>query len=1055
MISLYFIKRPIFAIVLSIGIMLAGLAGLMSMAVGRYPDIVPTTVNIRATYPGASAETVETSITQVLEQQLNGIDGLLYFSSSSTSDGQSQITATFVKGTDPDTAQVQVQNKIQRAMSRLPTQVQRQGVTVNKSQTDFLVIVAITDKTGKSTQADISDYLVSNFQDPLSRIEGVGATNIFGSSYAMRIWLDPNRLAAARLMPSDIRQAIERNNAVVSAGQLGEGPSSAQQQLNATVTLRGRLENVEQFQNIIVKSNRDGALVRLSDVARVELGNESYGVASRLNGFPSSGIALQLAPGADALKTAVAVKAKAEELARHMPAGYEVSYPRDVTPLIKVSIKEVVKTMAEAILLVVLVMYIFLQSWRATIIPALAVPVVMLGTFGVLSVLGFSINIMTLFGMILSIGLLVDDAIVVVENVERLMEEEKLSPRDATIKSMQEIGGALIGVATVLSAVLLPMAFFGGTTGIIYQQFSITIITSMLLSVLVALILSPALCSILLKPNHGPTHRWAGKFNQWFARLTDRYLGRVSQVINRRNAFLLGYGVVVLIIWATFVRLPTGFLPADDQGQVLVNYTLPPGATMNRTAEVSREVETYFMTKEKALVEHYFDTTGNSLSGNAQNAGQGYANLTPWDDRTGKDQSSDAIVKRASKAMAQIRDARVIVTNPPAIRGFGRSNGFSFELLNTNSLSRADFLAQRDALIEAATKDPLLKSVRSGTLEDTAQLRVDIDEAKIAALGIGINDVYDTLSASWGASYVNDFIDRGRVKRVYVQADAQFRSLPEDLDSWQVRTQDGTAMVPFAAFATTRWIKGPATLSRFNGVSSYQIQGEAGDGASSGEAMERMAALQAQTAPATSFAWSGLSYEEQLSRGRAPKLYAISALVVFLCLAALYESWSIPLAVLLVIPLGIVGAVLAVMARGLNNDIYFQVGLLTTMGLAAKNAILIVEFAEAAWQRGDSIRAAAINAARIRFRPILMTSIAFIAGVLPLAFATGAGAQSRIAIGTAVAGGMLTATVLAIYYIPMFFDMVVTIAERINAKWHGSTTHSHSATPVEQQEQQA
>ncbi|WP_221792994.1 efflux RND transporter permease subunit [Aquisediminimonas sediminicola] len=1053
MISLYFIKRPIFALVLSIGIMLAGLAGLMSMAVGRYPDIVPTTVNIRATYPGASAETVETSITQVLEQQLNGIDGLLYFSSSSTSDGQSQITATFVKGTDPDTAQVQVQNKIQRAMSRLPTQVQRQGVTVNKSQTDFLVIVSIADKTGKSTQADISDYLVSNFQDPLSRIEGVGATNIFGSSYAMRIWLDPNRLAAARLMPSDIRQAIERNNAVVSAGQLGEGPSPAHQQLNATVTLRGRLENVEQFQNIIVKSNRDGALVRLSDVARVELGNENYGVASRLNGYPSSGIALQLAPGADALKTAVAVKAKAEALARHMPAGYEISYPRDVTPLIKVSIKEVVKTMAEAILLVVLVMYLFLQSWRATIIPALAVPVVMLGTFGVLSVLGFSINIMTLFGMILSIGLLVDDAIVVVENVERLMDEEKLSPRDATIKSMQEIGGALVGVATVLSAVLLPMAFFGGTTGIIYQQFSITIITSMLLSVVVALILSPALCSMLLKPNHGATHRWADRFNQWFARLTERYLGRVSQVINRRNAFLLGYGAVVLIIWATFVRLPTGFLPADDQGQVLVNYTLPPGATMNRTAEVSREVETYFMTKEKALVEHYFDTTGNSLSGNAQNAGQAYANLTPWDDRPGKDQSSDAIVKRASKAMAKIRDARVIVTNPPAIRGFGRSNGFSFELLNTNGLSRADFLAQRDALIEAATKDPQLKSVRAGTLEDTAQLRVDIDEAKIAALGIGINDVYDTLSASWGASYVNDFIDRGRVKRVYVQADAQFRSLPEDLDSWQVRTQDGTAMVPFSAFATTRWIKGPATLSRFNGVSSYQIQGEAGEGASSGEAMDRMAELQAKTAPATSFAWSGLSYEEQLSHGRAPKLYAISALVVFLCLAALYESWSIPLAVLLVIPLGIVGAVLAVMARGLNNDIYFQVGLLTTMGLAAKNAILIVEFAEAAWQRGDSIRTAAINAARIRFRPILMTSIAFIAGVLPLAFATGAGAQSRIAIGTAVAGGMLTATVLAIYYIPMFFDMVVTIAERVNAKWQGNT--SPPAPPIAAQEQQA
>ena len=1027
MLSRYFIERPIFAWVIAIGIMLAGLGAMFSLPIAQYPDIAPPGVGISATYPGASADTVETAVTQVIEQQLTGIDGLMYFSSSSSATGRSQITVTFQKGTDPDTAQVQVQNRVQQALSRLPNPVQQQGLTVTKQQTDFLMLVGLYDESDLATQADISDYLVNNFQDPIARIEGIGATQIFGSQYAMRVWLDPYKLAAVKLMPSDVQSAISAQNVEVSAGQIGADPAPAGQQINATVTARSRLETPEQFRNIVVKTQRDGSIVHLSDVARVELGNESYTTAARLNGHPASGMALQLAPGADALKTAELVKARVEQLSQNLPHGYKLVYPRDTTPFIKLSVNEVIKTLIEAVLLVVVVMFVFLQSWRATLIPTIAVPVVLLGTFGVLALFGYSINTLTLFGMVLSIGLLVDDAIVVVENVERIMEEEGLSPRDATIKSMEEIGSALVGIGLVLSAVLLPMAFFGGSTGVIYRQFSITIVSSMLLSVVVALILSPALCATLLKPVHDErrNHGWAGKFNRGFDRLTNGYIRRTEQMLGRRKLFWVGYVVILGILALLFVRLPSSFLPVEDQGQVMVQMTLPAGAKSSRTTETAAQVQNYFLNDEKDNVAFAFIMTGFSFQGQGENVAQGFINLAPWEDRKGAVNSAGGIAERANKQLSAIRDARVLAMTPPAIRGLGQSNGFTFELLNTGGLSRDRFLELRNQLIAAAAKDPLLAGVRAAALEDTPQLKIDVDSEKLAVLGLSQSDVDSVLSAAWGSRYINDFVDRGRVKRVFMQADAPYRALPTDLDNWMVRSASTGEMVPFSAFATTRWTMGPSTLARFNGQSSYELQGQAAAGASSGEAMDRIVELQQQLPAGTSYAWSGLSYQEQLSGGQAPLLYGLSVLVVFLCLAALYESWSIPIAVLLVVPLGLVGAVIAVWARGLENNIFFQVGLLTTMGLAAKNAILIVEFAELAHRQGKDPLSAAIEAARLRFRPILMTSLAFIAGVIPLAIATGAGAQSRVAIGTAVVGGMLTATLLAIFYVPLFF---VTIA---------------------------
>lgn len=1032
MLSRYFIERPIFAWVIAIGIMLAGLGAMFSLPIAQYPDIAPPSVNISANYPGASADTVETSVTQVIEQQLTGIDGLMYFSSTSTANGQSRITVTFTKGTDPDTAQVQVQNKVQQALSRLPNAVQQQGLSVTKSQTDFLMLVALYDSTNRSTQTDISDYLVNNFQDPISRIEGIGSVQIFGSQYAMRIWLDPYKLATVKLMPSDVENAIRAQNVEVSAGQIGADPAPAGQQLNATVRARARLETPEQFRNIIVKTQSDGSVVHLSDVARVELGNESYTSSAALDGHPGSGVALQLAPAADALKTAELVKAKVAELSASLPHGYKIAFPRDTTPFIRLSVEEVIQTLIEAVGLVVVVMFVFLQSWRATLIPAIAVPVVLLGTFGVLALFGYSINTLTLFGMVLSIGLLVDDAIVVVENVERVMYEEGLDARAATIKSMGEIGGALVGIALVLSAVLLPMAFFGGSTGVIYRQFSITIVSSMLLSVVVALILSPALCATLLKPSSEERRQqgWPGRFNRWFERVTSGYMRRLEKIMHRRALFWGVYLLILGVLALLFVRLPTSFLPVEDQGQVMVQITLPAGAKSSRTAQTIKSVRNYFQNDEAENVESIFIAQGFSFAGQGENTAMGFINLTPWEDRKGKVNSASEIAARATKQLAAIRDAKILAMTPPSIRGLGQSNGFTFELLNSGGLSRERFLALRNQLLAAAAQSPLLAGVRAATLEDTPQLKVDIDSEKLAVLGLAQSDVDDVLSSAWGSTYVNDFVDRGRVKRVFIQADAPYRALPTDIQNWQVRSTSTGEMVPFSAFATTRWEMGPATVARFNGQSSYEIQGQAAPGASSGEAMNEMIRLQQQLPEGTSYSWSGLSYQEQLSGGQAPLLYSLSVLVVFLCLAALYESWSVPLAVLFVIPLGLVGAVIAVWARGLENNIFFQVGLLTTMGLAAKNAILIVEFAELAYRQGKDTMNAAIEAAKLRFRPIIMTSLAFIAGVLPLALASGAGAQSRLAIGTAVAGGMLTGTVLAIFYVPLCFFTIMRIFTR-------------------------
>jgi multidrug efflux pump len=1034
-ISRVFIDRPVLAWVVAIVIMLAGIGALLTLPVEQYPDIAPTSVNIRASYPGASADTVEASVTQVIEQQLTGIDGLLYFASSSSAAGSANITATFRKGVDADIAQVQVQNCVQQALSRLPAAVQQQGLSVTKSSADFLILAAVYDQTDKASNIDVSDFLVSTLQDKIGRLDGVGDVNVFGAPYAMRIWLDPFKLAAVNLMPSDVTDAIRAQNAQVAAGQIGALPAPPDQMLTATVTSRSRLTSPEQFRAIVLKSSASGARVTLADVARVELGAENYSTVSRYNGHPASGIAVQLAPGGDALATAQRVRAAVADAARNFPAGYTYAFPLDSTAFIKLSINEVVKTLIEAIVLVVIVMFVFLQNWRATLIPTIAVPVVLLGTFGLLSLFGFSINTLTLFGLVLLIGLLVDDAIVVVENVERVMAANPgMSPREATIISMREIQTALIAIALVLSAVFLPMAFFGGSVGVIYKQFAITIVASMALSVVVALVLTPALTATLLKA-HGegdriPTTSWGTRarrfgdaFNTWFDRSAQRYHGQVARILARPSPWLIGYGVLIAALVLLFWRLPTSFLPNEDQGRAQITYTLPPGATQPRTIAAAEAITRYFRTTMSAGVDGIYTVIGQGQAGSGQNAGRGFVLLKPWDERTSAALSADALVKRATMEIGrQLRDVEFFALSPPAVRGLGQSTGFTMELLNSGGLDRATFKARRGALMAAAKNDPALTSVRLGSLEDSPTLQVTLDDEKLGALGIAPAAADATLTAAWGGSYVNDFIDRGRVKRVYVQGDAPYRSRPEDLAVWQVRGASG-AMAPFSAFARTGWGQAPASLSRFNGVTSYEFNGQAAEGKSSGDAMARIAAL-AAAQPGTSVAWSGLSYQERLSGGQAPLLYGLSLLVIFLCLAGLYESWSVPFAVMLVIPIGLLGATFGVTLRGLSNDVFFQVGLLTTMGLSAKNAILIIEFAEQAEKAGKSPVDAALEAAQLRLRPILMTSLAFIFGVLPLAISTGAGARSRVEIGTAVIGGMLTATALAIFFVPLFFVLV-------------------------------
>jgi len=1038
--SKLFIDRPIFAWVIAIIIMLAGIGAIISLPVAQYPDVAPTQINIRASYPGASAATLESSVTQILEQQLTGIDGMLYFQSSSTARGQVSISVILQKGVDPDIAQVQVQNAIQAAISRLPQQVQQQGVRVTKGAPDLLMIVSIYDTTDKSTNFDVSDWLTTNMQDELSRVPGVGDVNVFGSSYAMRIWLDPHKLQSFGLIPGDVITALQNQNTEIAAGEVGGLPQPEGQQLNATVTSQGRLQTPEQFRNVVVKSDPTGARVLLGDVARVEMGADNYSARIRANGHPGAGIGISLEPGANALRTATLVKQKVSEIAPRMPAGFRYAYANDTTDFIKLSIWEVVKTLLEAILLVVLVMFVFLQSWRATLIPFIAVPVVLLGTFGILYALGFSINTMTLFGLVLATGLLVDDAIVVVENVERLLEENpEMTPRDATVASMEQIQMALVAIALVLSAVFLPMVFFGGSTGVIYRQFSATIVSAMALSVFIALTLSPAIAANILRRKHATVEEtWLGrsapraahtielgrlKFNEGFDRFRDWFVQSVSRVVDRKWLFLAIYAGVVVLLMLLFFRLPTGFLPTEDQGAALVQFRLPAGATMTRTRQIQRQVEDYFLHgPDRNNIKTFFTVAGGGQGAAGQNTGQGFMNLADYDKRKGSKNSADAIVQRASSAFRGLRDAQVFALVPGAIRGLGQSTGFTMEMLNTGSMTREQFADARDRLLAEASANPQLTSVRLSELPDVASLKVNIDQQRVATLGLNPADVNNTLSAAWGGRYVNDFIDRGRVKRVYVQGDAPFRSKPSDIDQWFVRNTQG-GMVPFSSFAQTSWITTPTSSSRFLGYPSFEISGQGTPGVSSGQAMNIIESL-ASKVPGITVAWAGQSYQERLSAGQAPILYAVALIVVFLCLAALYESWSIPVAVLLVIPVGLLGSILFVTLRGLQNDVYLQVGLITTMGLSAKNAILMVEFAERAERQGQRVIDAAIEAARIRLRPILMTSFAFIFGVLPLALATGAGANSRMAIGTAVIGGMLTATILAIFYIPFFFVLV-------------------------------
>lgn len=1033
MFARFFIDRPVFAWVISIIIMLTGLASILSLPIAQYPSIAPPVISISTTYTGADAQTVENSVTQILEQQLTGLDGLLYFSSSSTSDGGASVSVTFEEGTDPDYAQVQVQNKVQQVNSRFPESVQDQGVTVKKSNSDFLLVTAVYDSTDQATAYDISDYIASNMEDALARIEGVGDVRVFGSQYAMRIWLDPTKLAAYDLMPSDISSALQAQNIQVPAGKIGALPAIDTQELNATVTAQSMMSTPDEFRNIIIKYDANGANVLLGDVAKVEIGSESYDSIARLNGHPASGIAVMLSPGANALDTATRVKDRVAELAQNLPDGYEVTFPRDSTDFIKISISEVVKTLVEAVVLVVLVMWLFLQNWRATLIPAIAVPIVLLGTFGVLSFFGFSINTLTMFGIVLSIGLLVDDAIVVVENVERLMREKNLSPRDATIESMNEISTALVGIAVVLSAVFLPMAFFGGSTGVIYQQFSIAIVSSMTLSVIVALTLSPTLCaSILTKTEHNETGKgFFARFNRGFDKMTHSYSGKVQSVISRKVRWILVYGVIVVVLGVLITRLPSSFLPQEDQGSTMFQISLPEGASIKRTRAVAEQVEKYLTEEESETVVRKFTISGFNFSGSGQNAGMGFVSLKPWDERLEEDQSADALIARMNQNLAGIRDASIFAMSQPVIQGLGQSNGFTFELQAASGTSRAELTALKNELVSRAQQSDALVGIREGALSETPQLKINIDNGKATALGLSLQDVANTLTYAWAGSYINDFIDDGLVKKVYMSSDAEYRSKPENLEDWHIRGQNAqgeTTMTPFSAFSTTSWSSAPQSLSRFNGIASFQIQGAGANGVSSGEAMAEMERLTEEVGQGKlTYSWSGLSYQEKISSGQSTALYAISILVVFLALAALYESWSVPLSVITVIPLGIIGAAMATTLRGLENDIYFQVALLTTIGLASKNAILIVEFAEASYQRGMSLLDSAVNAAKLRLRPIIMTSLAFMFGILPLALSSGAGANSRISIGTGIVGGTLTATILGIFFVPMFFVIIRSI----------------------------
>jgi len=1045
----FFIDRPIFAWVIAIVIMLAGVLAIRTLPIAQYPAIAPPQVGLDASYPGASAKTVEDTVTQVIEQKMNGIDHLRYMSSTSDSSGSMNISLTFDAGTDPNVAQVQVQNKLQLAMPLLPQVVEQLGVRVSKSTQNFLMVLGFISEDGSMNQEDLSDYVANSILDPVSRIDGVGDVQLFGSQYAMRIWLDPNSLNNYKLTPSDVKSAIQAQNVQVSAGQLGGSPSVSGQRLNATITAQTLLQTPEQFGAIMLRTNSDGSTVRLRDVARVEIGSENYDTVAHFNGRMATGIGIKLAAGANALNTAEAVKAKIAELSQFFPIGMKAAVPYDTTPFVKISIEEVLKTLAEAILLVFLVMYLFLQNFRATLIPTIAVPVVLLGTFGVLAACGFSINTLTMFGMVLAIGLLVDDAIVVVENVERVMREDGLSPKEATRKSMGQITGALVGIALVLSAVFVPMAFFGGSTGVIYRQFSITIVSAMALSVLIALVLTPALCATMLKHvegGHGkPRRGFFGWFNRVFDRSSRSYQNSVGRILGRRAGFMGIYIVIVGAMCFLFWRMPTSFLPDEDQGVLFVQVQLPTGATQERTLDVIRRVEHHFRVDQKEAVESIFTVAGFSFAGQGQNTGFGFVTLRDWKERTRPELRVDAVVGKAMGAFSQIRDAMVFAFAPPAVVELGTANGFDFVLQDRAGLGHEKLMQARGRFLEMAAKDPSVIGVRPNGQEDTPEFKLDIDLAKAGALGVSVSEISDELSTAWGSAYLNDFIDRGRIKKVYLQADAQFRMLPEDINKWYVRNNAGT-MVPFSSFTDARWTYGSPRLERYNGLPSIEILGQAAPGKSSGDAMKTVEDIASRLPKGIGYDWTGLSFQERLSGSQAPMLYGISLLVVFLCLAALYESWAIPFSVMLVVPLGVFGALAAASLRGLPNDVYFQVGLLTTIGLSAKNAILIVEFAKDLHDAGMGLIEAILAAVRMRLRPILMTSFAFILGVMPLAVSKGAGSGSQNAIGTGVIGGMFSATVLAIFFVPLFFFLICGLSGKTR---QGPTSdEQHVAVPT-------
>ncbi|MBV7564189.1 efflux RND transporter permease subunit [Pseudomonas sp. sia0905] len=1027
--SNFFIDRPIFAWVIALVIMLAGGLSILKLPVNQYPSIAAPAVSIQVNYPGASAQTVQDTVVQVIEQQMNGIDGLRYISSASNSDGSMEIIVTFNQGTNPDIAQVQVQNKLQLATPLLPQEVQQQGLRVTKAVKNFLLVIGVVSTDGSMTNQDLSNYIVANMQDPISRTPGVGDFQVFGAQYAMRIWLDPAKLNNFQLTPVDVRTAVQAQNVQISSGQFGGLPASPGQQLNATIIGKTRLQTPEQFRNILLKVNRDGSQVRLGDVAKVELGGENYNIRAQFNGNPASGLAIKLATGANALDTAKAIRATIEQLKPFFPAGMEVVMPYDSTPVVQESIHGVVKTLAEAFVLVFLVMYLFLQNFRATLIPTLAVPVVLLGTFGVLAVFGYSINTLTMFAMILAIGLLVDDAIVVVENVERVMREEGLSPREATRKSMGQIQGALVGIGVVLSAVLLPMAFFGGSVGVIYRQFSITIVSAMVLSVILALIFTPSLCATMLKPiakgEHHEKRGFFGWFNRTFERSVNGYERGVRGVVKRKAPFLIIYAVIVAIAGWLFTLIPSAFLPEEDQGVLFAQVQTPSGSSAARTQAVVDDMRKYLLEDEKDVVKSVFTVTGFNFAGRGQSSGMAFIMLKPWSERTAAGTSVFDLRDRAQGHFfaGGFRDAMVFAFAPPAVMELGNATGFNLFLQDRAGVGQATLNQARDKFLQLANQSPVLTSVRANGLLDEPQYKLIVDDEKVRTLGVSLSDVNTTLQIGWGGSYVNDFIDKGRVKKVYLQGQSDSRMNPEDLSKWHVRNDQGQ-MVPFSAFATGEWIYGSPKLSRYNGVSAIEILGAPAPGHSSGEAMAEVERIAAELPQGIGYDWTGQSYEERLAGSQTLALYALSLLVVFLCLAALYESWSIPFSVILVVPLGILGALLFTLGRGLSNDVFFQVGLITTIGLSARNAILIVEFAKALHEQGKSHLEAAVEACRMRLRPIIMTSLAFILGVVPLAIASGAGSGSKHAIGTGVIGGMLTAAVLAIFWIPLFYVVV-------------------------------